>query len=247
MKKRPYILSIAGFGPTGGAGVLADIKTFEKLKCLGMAVQTANTIQSEDTFHSANWIAEKEVIGQLKYVLEHYEFLGVKIGLVPSFSFLNEVLDIIRTSNSKIPIVWDPVLSVSAGFDFGHDLSAIEICLDKVDWITPNWNEAKRICGTNEVIEGCKALSQITKVYLKGGHNTDDLGTDYLIEKGTVQQFNPRSGNYFEKHGSGCVFSAALAANLAKGYPQQKVILRTKRYVEQFLKSSRTLLGMHYG
>ncbi len=247
MKKRPNILTIAGFDPTGGAGTLADIKTIEKLKCRGMAVQTANTIQSEDTFLSVNWINEEQILGQLEFIIQHYSFAAVKIGLVPSLSFLNQALDLLDTLGSRPKIIWDPVLSASAGFDFEQDLSEIKACLSRVDWITPNWNEAHKITGEEEVLEACKSLSSLTKVYLKGGHNTDDLGTDYLIENGNIQRFRPRLGNYFEKHGSGCVLSAALASNLAKGYPNKKAILRTKRYIEQFLKSSTSLLGYHYG
>ena len=88
MKTRPKILTIAGFDPSGGAGILADIKTIEANKCLGFAVCTANTIQNENEFVSPNWITEKEVFAQLEVLMKIHTFDYVKIGLISSFEFL---------------------------------------------------------------------------------------------------------------------------------------------------------------
>ena len=250
MKKRNNILTIAGFDPTGGAGILADTKVFEAHKCLGMAIQTANTIQTENNFLKINWIEEDQIVEQLTVLFSTYTFKAIKIGLFPSIAFLSELLILIRLSNPTIPIIWDPVLSASAGFEFENNPTSkteLENVLKQIDWITPNWNEAKTLSANNDAIKGAITLSNHTKVYLKGGHNTTDLGKDYLIEKGKIQSFTPKNGTYYEKHGSGCVFSSALAANLANGYPQQKAILRAKRYIEHFLSSSTSKLGRHYG
>ena len=245
MKKRPHILSIAGFDPSGGAGILADVKTFEANRCVGMAVQTANTIQTEDAFLSVNWIEERKVINQLNVLLEGYTFTAFKIGLVHSLSFLNEIIPLLRKNNEKAKIIWDPILSASAGFDFGHELSALNSVIEKVDWMTPNWNEAVRLDMVEKESDKIKNDFNGTNIYLKGGHNEKNIGRDYWLKNGNTRILNPKKGRYAEKHGSGCVFSSALAANLANGYPEQKAVLRTKRYVEQFLKSSETLLGHH--
>ena len=74
MKERPKILTIAGFDPSGGAGILADVKTIEANKCAAFAVCTANTIQNETEFISANWIAEDEVFAQLDILLKEHQF-----------------------------------------------------------------------------------------------------------------------------------------------------------------------------
>lgn len=245
MKTRPYILTLAGFDPSGGAGVLADVKTFEANKCLGMAVQTANTIQTEDHFASVNWLSEEDVLAQLKLLIERYSFAGVKIGLIPSFSFLAKAIDVIRSKNESAIIVWDPVLSASAGFDFEHDLNELEQVLKQVNYITPNWNEITQLSGLSDALEGAKALSKSTKVYLKGGHHPDYPGKDFLVCNEEIKAFNPKPGDFNPKHGSGCVLASALTANLVLGYPEQKAILRTKRYMEEFLKSSLSLLGHH--
>lgn len=247
MKKQTYILTIAGFDPSGGAGLLADIKTFEQNKCIGMAVQTANTIQTEDEFLSVNWIDENIVFQQLETLLNKYKFSFVKIGLMPSLQFLQIAIQICKQSNEKIKIVWDPILSASAGFNFNHNLDLLKEVLKDVYLITPNWDEVKILSGSNESIDGAKELSSLTKVYLKGGHNPNDLGKDYLFEKEEQKTFNPKITNksLYAKHGSGCVLSSAIAANLNQGYTLQKSILKSKRYIEGFLGSNKSLIGRH--
>lgn len=245
MKKRKVILSLAGFDPCGGAGILADLKTFEQHKCVGMAVQTANTIQTEDEFITPNWISEDEILQQATSLLNRYQFDAFKIGLVPSFEFLVKILPILKNNNPKAIVVWDPILSASAGFDFNHTTEQLEKIAELVDWVTPNWNEMGQLAETDLVQEAAQTLSSLVNVYLKGGHNPTEIGKDFLYVKGKWTVYKPKAGNYSPKHGSGCVFSSALTANLAKGYPHNKAVLRAKRYVERYLKSDDSKLGRH--
>ena len=243
MKKRPNILTIAGFDPSGGAGILADIKTFEQFKCNGYAVQTANTIQTETEFDKANWIDENVIFEQLNKILKNREFEFLKIGLIPNIEFLHKLCNLKTLSETKK--IWDPILATSTGVSFNHDLEGLKETIKDIYLVTPNWDEVVELSGTNEAEQGARELSNLTKVYLKGGHNEKALGKDYLFENGSVRSFNPVKGKYFTKHGSGCVFSSALTANLARKYPITKAILRSKRYVERFLSSSETKLGFH--
>ena len=245
MKKRKVILSLAGFDPCGGAGILADLKTFEQHKCVGMAVQTANTIQTEDEYITPNWISEDEILLQANTLLNRYQFDAFKIGLVPSFEFLVKILPILKNNNPKAIVVWDPILSASAGFDFNHTTAQLEKIPELVDWVTPNWNEMGQLAATDQVPEAAQNFSSLVHVYLKGGHHPTEIGKDFLYVKGKWTVYKPKAGNYSPKHGSGCVFSSALAANLAKGYPNNKAILRAKRYVERYLKSDDSKLGRH--
>lgn len=259
MKTRPKILTIAGFDPSGGAGILADIKTIEANKCLGFAVCTANTIQNESEFVSPNWIAEEEVFAQLDILMKAHEFEYVKIGLIPSLQCLHNLIAVLssqfsvhkpQTSNHKpqtlnLKLIWDPILSASAGFDFKHDLSELKSVLKEVYIITPNWNETIHLSGKTDAIEGATYLAQFTNVYLKGGHHPTAKGKDYLFFDGKVNVFNPKKKVNYEKHGSGCVFSSVLTSNLAKKYPVVKACLRSKSYMYKFLNSSPILLGTH--
>src|SRR3989338_7600616 len=118
-KERSHILTIAGFDPSGGAGILADIKTFEQHRLLGMAVNTANTVQNDEEFLAVNWRSETEIFDQLDVLLKRFSFPVVKVGLLPSFGLL---VDLKKRLGHKTKIVWDPVLSASAGFDLQQNL-----------------------------------------------------------------------------------------------------------------------------
>ena len=238
---RVAVLSIGGFDPSGGAGVLADVKTFEQHSLLGMAVNTANTVQNESEFASVNWLKEELIIDQLLMLTKKYDFKALKVGLIPSF----DLIERFRTVLSEVPIVWDPVLSASAGFDMEHGLDAFKNVLTYIDLITPNWEEVIRLTDEADGLKAAQKLAQQTKVLLKGGHNKDKTGVDFLFENGSIQELNPDSGDFYPKHGSGCVLSSAIVANLALGKNLKEACVLAKAYTAQFLKSNKTLLGYH--
>lgn len=241
MSLRPKILTIAGFDPSGGAGVLADVKTFESHNCQGFAVNTANTVQNEYEFIAPYWVKENIVFEQLDILLQNHKFEYVKVGLIPSLSFLQIVIK--KLGKSKI--IWDPILSSTSGFVFEHDLSELENVLKKLFLITPNWNEIKQLSGSENALDGAQKLAKHTNVYLKGGHAKVE-GKDYLFYNEKQYPLTPKSKKpIYDKHGSGCVFSSALAANLSKEYPMLKACLKSKRYIEKYLSSSKELLGYH--
>ena len=244
-KKRPKILTIAGFDPSGGAGLLADVKTIEANNCSAFAVCTANTIQNESEFIAVNWIEEAIIFEQLAVLNKMYSFAYIKIGLVPSLVFLKKIIQELKQKNEKVRIIWDPILSASAGFDFQHDLSDLENLLKEIYIVTPNWNEIKILSKNADAETGAQELAKYTNVYLKGGHNPNARGKDFFYFENKVLSFNPRVKVFFEKHGSGCVFSSVLTANLSKGYSSIKACLRSKKYMYSFLNSSSSLLGNH--
>src|SRR5690606_21038379 len=117
-KEKPIVLSIAGFDPCGGAGVLADIKTFEQLHVRGMAVLTANTVQTEDTF-STIICADIDVVQiGIKELMQRYMISVVKIGIVRDMTFLAAILTSVYACNPEVFVIWDPVLKSSSGFTF---------------------------------------------------------------------------------------------------------------------------------
>lgn len=245
MRQDHKILTIAGFDPSGGAGLLADVKTIETNKCAAFGVCTANTIQNENEFVAVNWMAEDEVFAQLNILLAAHQFEYIKIGLIPSLDFLKKIIQKLKTQNQQVKVIWDPILSASAGFDFNYDLSNLNDVLKDIYIITPNWNEIKQLSGIQDAQEGAVQLAELTNVYLKGGHNPTTKGKDYFYVEGKVLPFNPKVKVLYEKHGSGCVFSAALTSNLAIGFSKIKACLRSKAYMYKFLNSSPSLLGTH--
>ncbi len=93
LKQHQYALSIAGFDPSGGAGLVADIKTFEQLNVYGLGVCTANTVQTEEQLSSVKWVLSHTIFLQLEILLKKYPLTYIKIGLIESFSIDIEVID----------------------------------------------------------------------------------------------------------------------------------------------------------
>jgi hydroxymethylpyrimidine/phosphomethylpyrimidine kinase len=244
--QRPYVLSIAGFDPCAGAGVLADVKTMEGNKVYGMGVITGNTFQNEDEFDHVDWISLENITKQVDVLTRKYKITYAKIGLIENLDILHTLVDHLA---GKVPLlVWDPILKASAGFSF-HDYfdnEKLHDVLKKIFLLTPNTEEAKKLTGKHDADEAAQDLSLFCHVYLKGGHREDQKGKDVLFTKEKKRfSFNPKITSVHSKHGSGCVLSSAITANLARGFALQRACLRGKQYTEKFLGSNKTGLGFH--
>jgi hydroxymethylpyrimidine/phosphomethylpyrimidine kinase len=246
-EKRPYILTIAGFDPCGGAGLLADIKTFEANKTLGLAVSTCITYQNENEFEHVDWLSVEQIIKQIDILFKAYRINYAKIGLIENFEALDKIVDHLLSLNPSIKIIWDPIFSSSTGFDFHTTIKKeyIENICKKIFLITPNWVEMQMIYPELTILEGAKKISNFCNVFLKGGHNADFKGKDYLFTKTKQQNYRPKRIAEYPKHGSGCVLSAAITANHARGFSLERACLRAKEYVTYFLCSNESLLGYH--
>jgi hydroxymethylpyrimidine/phosphomethylpyrimidine kinase len=245
---RPYILSIAGFDPSAGAGVLADIKTFEGLHLYGLGISTATTVQTDVEFFDCRWEELTVVQKQVEVLSARFSFQVVKIGIVPSLDFLNQLLDTIHQNIPQAKIVWDPVYASSTGFQFLEkkwDENALKNVLRKITLLTPNANEAIVFGEENDSITAAKNLSAFCSVLLKGGHTTDAQATDILFHQQQEFSFVQERLDGFSKHGSGCVLSSAIAAYLAKGEDLEKACAKAKKYIHSYLQSSNSLLGYH--
>lgn len=247
LHKRPIVLTIAGFDPSSGAGLSTDLKSFEQLKCYGLAVQTANTIQTDNEFISCHWTNKEIILSQLKTLLSRFQVDFVKIGIIENWLILAECIDVLMNHNPKIKIILDPVLNASTNFKFHEsDSTELEKILNKIHLITPNYQEIELLYPSKTLEETTQHITQFTNLFLKGGHRQDKKGQDILFSKERKQYpMNPKLQNCSEKHGSGCVLSAAITAHLALGFPLMKACYRAKRYTEKFLSSNPTLLGFH--
>lgn len=244
--KRPNILLIAGFDPSSGAGITADIKTSEMNKVYGLGVTAAITYQNEDEFINVDWLSAEQIIKQIEVLNNKYSYEYVKIGLIENTAVLNRIVDFLFSKNHNVKIIWDPILKASAGFNFQQSiiLKEVEEVCKKIFLITPNLPELKQFYNDDSA-QAAKQLSNYCNVFLKGGHSDNNIGKDFLFIKNKQYPFRPKVVSKFPKHGSGCVFSTALAANLARRFNLIKACLRAKRYTEKFLTSNKTLLGVH--
>lgn len=245
--ERPVVLSVAGYDPSGGAGVLADVKTFEQHRCLGMAVITAWTVQTEDRFSRLEPFGTEQIMAQLEPLLCRYPVSYLKVGLFPDAGQLLLLLQWLKILNPEIRIVWDPVLSASAGYAFagGIDKELLQQLLRHIYLLTPNVAEARSLADTGSELDAAARLSEHCMVLLKGGHSAAAPGTDYLYSKGNRVALPPAVSGAWPKHGSGCILSAAITAQLALGAAPEQACRLGKQYIEQVLNSNPQLLAYH--
>ena len=247
--RRPYTLSIAGFDPSGGAGLVADAKAMEAQGAYGLTVATAITVQHESAFERVEWLAQELILQQLEVLMQQYPIYFCKIGLIENWEVLQAVVQRLRLLQPSIFIVVDPIFRASAGFNFEHAtaLEALVDWLPSIDLLTPNAQELKRInLEEDDLLAIARKLAPLTSILYKGGHNVVQKGVDILLHQGEEHHLLPAELSPYEKHGSGCVLSASIVAHLAKGMPLLEACATAKVYTTQFLNTNPSLLGYHY-
>ena len=241
------VLTIAGFDPSGGAGVAADLKTFAALKTYGIAVVTSLTSQNTQKVYATFHQSVEVVKAQLIPLCEDFQIDAVKIGMLPTRELIEFVAATITAYNLK-NVVLDPVFRSSSG----HDLidaeargSLVEKLFPLATVMTPNLDEAsvllqRSITNEDEMKAAAAELQQQTNcsaVLVKGGH-LSGVASDILFHENACQIFStPRvmTGN---THGTGCTLSSAIAANLAHGATIPEAVQQAKEYVTEALKNS---------
>lgn len=241
-------MSIAGSDPSGGAGVFADLKTLEANRVQGLGVVSAITCQSDQEFFAVDWVPARRILAQAEAVLQRFPVEVVKIGLIQDLEVLQSLLDFLLADNPERQVIWDPILQASAGYIFHGEPAAhlLREILPRLCLVTPNVPEAQQLAPAKGPEESARELSRHCHVLLKGGHRVDQPGRDQLyLSSGSRYVYRPQPARVMPKHGSGCVLSAAIAANLALAHPLHKAVLRAKQYTTRFLSSTPTLLGHH--
>jgi len=241
-------LSIAGFDPSGGAGILADIKTWALLGIKGKGVITALTIQSGKRFISWTSVSEEYFINSLKIIFQDFFIKGVKIGMIGNTKLLSILASILLENRKHISfIVLDPVLKATLGKNlFDKEKDYIEALkqelLPIVDYVTPNLEEFILLFEYNKNLDLQEyGFSAIEKYKLKGiiitGIENKNLGKGDLFLKNNFQSFFlPTKELPFNFHGTGCVFSSAFLGFLLKGFFPEKAFEKSKNWLYLYLK-----------
>jgi len=245
---RPYALTIAGFDPSAGAGVLADIKAMEGNGVYGLAACTALTVQNDIAFERVSWVPLADIQDQLRLLLARFPVGFVKIGLFESLPLLWELIGWLKAHNPAVRIFWDPVLKATAGYEFHAqpDAKLLQAICRELALLTPNRPEALRLLPAASSEAAAQALAAWCPVLLKGGHADGPEATDLLLLGGERHTLSAPRLPHGEKHGSGCVLSAAVLARLALGDNLGAACRAGKAYTAAFLGSNDTLLGYHY-
>lgn len=221
-------LTIAGSDSGGGAGIQADLKTFSALGVYGASVITAITAQNTQGVTAVDEVRPAMVAAQLDAVLLDIPFSAIKVGMLFSTDIIHAVADRLRTSLA--PLVLDPVMVAKSG-DALLQPSAVEALvvtlLPRATLLTPNLPEAARLLDLPEAtsVEEAAAQGRLLlargpgAVLMKGGHGTGPNCIDVLVTPTGVERLASPRLDTPHTHGTGCSFSSAIAANLARGAP----------------------------
>ncbi len=235
------VLSIAGFDPSGGAGILLDSKVFTLLGLFSSAVPTCLTIQTPSRFLSWNTISPQYIYNTLFTLISDINFQGIKIGMIGSEDVLEVLEEFLDFARKKVDwIVCDPVLRATLGRDLfsGKQYTSLfkKKILKFVDVLTPNLEELKALSGREKIEEGAKELFNLgVKSLIVTGVKRGDQVLDMLFYEDGVLQLEARALE-LEFHGTGCGFSSALLAFLVKGYPLEVAFKKAKNWLYLYLK-----------
>ena len=219
-----YILVIASSDSSGGAGIQADIKTITSLGAHALTVLAAVTAQNSLGITAIHKVPARFVSQQLETILSDVAPHAVKIGMLYSGAAVKEVARLIK--KHELPhVVLDPVLRASTGKNLlePEAISLLkELLVPLASVVTPNLYEAgalvaKKICNLEEMEEAARMIKAIgPDVVITGGHLTSGC-VDLLYDGANFHQFGGARIDTKHTHGTGCVFSTALATFLAKG------------------------------
>jgi hydroxymethylpyrimidine kinase/phosphomethylpyrimidine kinase len=242
----PVALTIAGFDPSGGAGVVADIKTFTAFGCFATAAVTSLTFQNTmGVFGAAHQLAGA-VRAQVLPVVEDFTVACAKTGMLPTREVIEEVARLFREEALPAPVV-DPVVRSTSGYDLIDDdalASLVRELIPLARVLTPNIPEAERMTGltiTDEegMLRAALRLREMgaRRVLVKGGHLLGEA-LDILDDDGHVTVFRAERVETTSTHGTGCTLAAAIAACLGRGMNLEQAVDTAKRFVTDAIKSA---------
>ena len=247
--QRPAALTIAGFDPTSGAGVTADLKVFAAHNLYGLATITALTVQSTQGVRRSHAVSPGFLAETLDCLAADIAIAGVKIGMLATADIAGVVARFL--AGSGIPcerIVLDPIVRSSSGRTL-LDAQGLESLqrelLPLVGWVTPNLDELAELTGA-EVSDrdSIAAVSRVLagnypglNIVVTGGHL--DPPDDFLLtSRGAEQWFPGRKIETTATHGTGCTFSSALLAQLIAGSSAPEAVAGAKQYVQSAMEAA---------
>ena len=243
------VLTIAGLDPSGGAGIVADIKTIAAFGCFPAAALTSITFQNTTGVFGAEHQSAATLRSQVQPIVQDLTVAAAKTGMLPTAEIVTEVARLFAEENLPAPVV-DPVVVATSG-DVLIDEEAFQILKTKLfplaRVVTPNIPEAEKLTGLSieselDMRHAAQAIQMLgaRAVLVKGGHRK--MGGDaldlLLNEEGSFLQFRSEYLDVGEIHGSGCTLSAAIAAGLAKGLVLEEAVAAAKKYVTDAITSS---------
>ncbi|WP_386624798.1 bifunctional hydroxymethylpyrimidine kinase/phosphomethylpyrimidine kinase [Sulfitobacter geojensis] len=254
----PIALTIAGSDSGGGAGVQADLKAMSANRVYGASVITAVTAQNTQSVTAVHEIPADVVAAQIDAVLSDLAVNAIKLGMLFSVSIIKATAQRLGTFDG--PVVVDPVMIAKSGDALLQDAAVaalIEQILPLASLLTPNLPEAARLLNEAEATTPEEMIAQGERlvamgpraVLMKGGHATGGSCTDVLVDKGgvVITRSAPRIDTA-NTHGTGCTYSAAIAAQLAQGLALNEAVSVAHGYLQTAIKAADSLkIGEGHG
>lgn len=247
-QRQPVCLTIAGLDPSGGAGVIADVKTFSAFGCFAAAAITSITFQNTTGVFGTEHQSAETLRAQIEPIFVDLDVVSVKTGMLPTGSIIETVAELIQARELK-GVVVDPVVRSTSGYDLIND-EALRILIQQLfplaTVITPNLPEAERIAGMpikgmDDIVKAAGVMRSLgaRAVLIKGGHfENDQRAIDHLFIDGELVTFEAERFDTTATHGTGCTLSSAIAANLALGNDLKTSIEIAKRFVTEAIRNA---------
>jgi hydroxymethylpyrimidine/phosphomethylpyrimidine kinase len=241
----PVVLSIAGSDSSACAGIQADLKTFSALGIYGLTAVTCVVAEIPGNVLRIEPVSTRIVREQIQVLAKTFPLAAIKTGLLCSGEIISAVAKAIRDIDkmfaARIPLVIDPVFVATSG-DPLLNPAAIETYVKELfglaSLVTPNLGEAEQLVGTrikdrqSMRCAGKKLEKRFgTAILLKGGHLAGDRAVDLLFANGKVVEFSAPFVRGVATHGTGCTYSAAITAGLAKGLDLEDAVRQAKKFV----------------
>ncbi|MGZ4814015.1 MAG: bifunctional hydroxymethylpyrimidine kinase/phosphomethylpyrimidine kinase [Terriglobales bacterium] len=246
--KPPVVLSIAGFDPSSGAGVTADVQTIRAHGCYPITCITALTVQTTQGVKRVEPVAGALVRDTLRELAKDFEIAAVRIGMLGSGEVAKAVAEFLLPAGIA-HVVLDPITKSSSGADL-IDKAGLKVIREKLlqlaEVITPNLEEAAALIGSpvrdgKEVHAAPRKLHAMgaRAVVITGGHREEPI--DLLSIQGRVEEFWAEKIESRSTHGTGCAFATSIACCLAKGKSVPEAVLAAKRFVRQGIEKAEGL------
>jgi len=241
---QPVVLTIAGSDSGAGAGIQADLKTFAALGVYGVSVITAITAQNTVGVRAVQEIDPDVIAAQLDALAEDFQIAALKTGMLASVAIIEAVVAGIK-HHALRPLVVDPVMIAKSGDRLLRE-DAVETLrralLPLAHVVTPNIPEAEVLTGhairTHEDrVAAGRAIMELGAhaVVIKGGHSDEDPIIDLLVDSEGVHEFRAARIVTRSTHGTGCTFSAAIAASLGRGEDLATAVAEARQYLSAAL------------
>ena len=239
----PVVLTIAGSDPSGGAGIQADLKTFHQLRVFGTAAITLITVQNTTRVSRIQVLDPSLVSEQIDAILEDIPPNAIKTGSLGC----ENIVKSIASRSFDCPLIVDPVMvgkHAAILLETGAIAALRNLLLPRATLVTPNLHEASVFAGMpvenpNQMREAAVRIAQFgaRSVLIKGGHLEGDA-LDILYHEGGFTEFRTRRIATRHTHGTGCTYSAAITAFIARGLALPDAVRCAKEFIQAAIETN---------